>query len=64
MLHLGKAEARKTSRQEVVQRSVTMSRTAPKVVDWLYLLAAKPSRASRRQETLYKSEHVRGCSGI
>jgi hypothetical protein len=35
MLHLGHAEARNTKRQEVVQRSVTMSRTAPNVVDWL-----------------------------
>jgi hypothetical protein len=31
----GQAELRKTSRQAVVQRSVTMSKTAPKVVDWL-----------------------------
>ena len=26
--------------------------------------AAAPSRASRKQETLYNSEHVRGCKGM
>jgi hypothetical protein len=31
----GNAEARKTNRHAVVQRSVTMSSTAPKRVDWL-----------------------------
>lgn len=60
MLQRGKAEARKTSKQEVVHRSVTMSKTAPKVVDWLYRRAAIPSAASRRQEMLYNPEHVRG----
>lgn len=60
----GQAELRKTSKQVVVHRSVTISRTAPKVVDWLKALAAKPSSASSRQEMLYSMEQVRGCSGM
>jgi hypothetical protein len=38
--HRGQAELRKTRRHAVVQRSVTMSSTAPKVVDWLKYRAA------------------------
>jgi hypothetical protein len=38
--HRGQAELKKTRRQAVVQRSVTMSNTAPKVVDWLKYRAA------------------------
>lgn len=60
----GNAEARNTSRHDVVQRSVTMSSTAPKVVDWLYRRAASPSAASRMHEKLYSAEQVRGCSGM
>lgn len=52
MAHRGKAEDRKTSRHEVVQRSVTMSKTAPKRVDWLKARAAYPSRASSKHEML------------
>jgi hypothetical protein len=48
----GKADARNTSRHEVVQRSVTISSTAPNVVDWLYRRAAMPSAASRIHEKL------------
>lgn len=52
MAHLGNADAKKTSRHEVVHRSVTMSSTAPNVVDWLYRRAAIPSAASKIQEKL------------
>lgn len=45
----GMASARNTSKQDVVQRSVTMSKTAPKRVDCRNARAAKPSRASSRQ---------------
>lgn len=64
MLHLGNALARNTNRQEVVQRSMTISSTAPKRVDCSNFLAAAPSAASRRQEMLYRREHVRGWSGM
>lgn len=60
MAHRGQAELRNTSKHAVVQRSVTMSSTAPKVVDWLKYRAAYPSKASSKHETLYKREHVRG----
>ena len=52
MAQRGKADERKTSKQAVVQRSVTMSRTAPKRVLWSKCRAAKPSRASNKQEIL------------
>ncbi|EDN97820.1 hypothetical protein SS1G_12674 [Sclerotinia sclerotiorum 1980 UF-70] len=52
MLHLGNALARNTIRLEVVQRSITISRTAPKRVDWLNFRAAAPSAASRRQDVV------------
>lgn len=64
MLQRGKALARKTNKHEVVQRSVTMSSTAPNLVDCWYLRAATPSSASSKQEMLYRKEHVRGCRGI
>lgn len=64
MLQRGKALAKKTSKHEVVQRSVTMSSTAPNFVDCSKWRAAIPSRASRRQEMLYAVAHVRGCSGM
>lgn len=60
MPHLGKALARNTRRQVVVQRSVTISSTAPNRLDWFRRRAAAPSRASRRQEMLYSREQVRG----
>lgn len=60
MLHRGNALAKKTSRHEVVQRSVTMSSTAPNRVDCSSVRAAMPSRASRRQDTLYRMQQVRG----
>jgi hypothetical protein len=64
MAQRGKAEDKKTRRQAVVQRSVTMSSTAPKRVACWNCRAAYPSRASRRQEMLYRAEQVRGCSGM
>lgn len=50
--HLGQAELRNTNKQDVVQRSVTISKTAPNCVDCWKCRAAMPSRASSRQETL------------
>ncbi len=64
MAHRGKAEAKNTSKHDVVHRSVTMSNTAPKVVPWLYRRAAMPSAASNMHEKLYRPEQVRGCSGM
>lgn len=64
MLHLGNADARNTSKQEVVHRSVTISSTAPNFVDCSNFRAAQPSKASRRQEMLYSKKHVRGCNGM
>ena len=60
----GQAEARNTSKQAVVHRSVTMSRTVPNCVDCSKYRAAYPSRASKMQDMLYKSEQVRGWSGM
>ena len=64
MLYAGLAVARKTSRHAVVQRSVTMSSTAPNRVDWWNLRAATPSAASSRQEMLYRKLQRRGWSGM
>lgn len=60
----GQADAKKTSKQDVVQRSVTISNTAPNFVDCSKYRAAYPSSASRRQETLYKKEQVLGWRGM
>jgi hypothetical protein len=64
MAQRGHADERKTRRQAVVQRSVTMSKTAPNLVDCSKYRAAYPSSASRRQETLYRPEQVRGWRGM
>ena len=41
---------RNTIREQVEDLSVTISKTAPNLVDWPYFLAAAPSKASNKHE--------------